>query len=212
LFIELVFSNYEKAKNYYINRPKLCQAKYSTSNQIKDNNMSNWSLEKPPTYFPTAVATTQGWTDPTTGEVYVAIANLTGKQPANWPTSVTFTLAVPANGTYEAGQTLTFTVTASHQVVVQGTPSLDVTIGTNVRQAAFTGIDATGKILTFAYVLQPGDDDANGIAVANTIDLNTVGTGKSRVVDTLTLNSGESIPVADLTFTVPVTTGILTAG
>jgi hypothetical protein len=174
--------------------------------------MSNWSLEKAPTYYPTAVATAQGWTDPVTGEVYVAIANLTGIQPASWPTSVTFVLAVPANGTYEAGSLLTFHVTASHPVAVVGTPSLDVTIGTNVRQAAFTGIDSTNTILTFSYLLQAGDDDANGIVVANTIDLNTTGSGKSRVVDTLSLNSGETIPVADLTFTVPVTTGILTAG
>lgn len=176
--------------------------------------MSNWSLEKPPTYFPTAVATTQGWTDPTTGEVYVAIANLTGKQAplASWPTTVTFTLSVPANATYEAGSTLTFLVHASSAVAVVGTPSLDVTIGENVRQAVFTGIDATNKILTFAYVLQAGDDAPSGITVANTIDLNTTGSGKSRVVDTLTLNSGETIPAADLTFTVPATTGIITAG
>lgn len=175
--------------------------------------MSNWSLKKPPTYRPDAVATTMGWATPDTGEVLVAIAGLTTKQGplASWPT---FTLAVPANGTYHIAtpDTLTFTVTSSAALAVAGTPSLDVTINTTVRQAAFTGIDATGKVLTFAYTLQASDTaDANGIVVANTIDLNTTGKGKSRLVDELTLNSGETIPAASLTFTVPTTTGILVA-
>lgn len=173
--------------------------------------MSNWSLKNPPTYRTDAVAGPEGWKDPVTGEVLVAIGGLTTKKAplASWPT---FTLAVPANGTYPAGTTLTFTVTASSVVAVAGTPSIDVTFGTTVRQAQFTGIDSTQKILTFAYTTVAGDDAPSGIAVNNTIDLNTVGKGKSRVVDELTLNSGETIPAASLTFTVPATTGIITTG
>lgn len=175
--------------------------------------MSNWSIKTPPKYRPDAVATASGWTDPVTGEVLVTIKNLLVKQGplASWPT---FTLAVPADGTYHIAtpDTLTFTVTSSAALAVSGTPSIDVTIGSTVRQAAFTGIDATNKILTFAYTLQASDTaDANGIAVANTVDLNTTGKGKSRIVDELTLNSGETIPAASLTYTVPATTGILVA-
>jgi hypothetical protein len=175
--------------------------------------MSNWSLKKPPTYRPDAVASALGWVTPDTGEVLVAINGLTTKQGplASWPT---FTLAVPADGTYHIAtpDTLTFTVTSSKQLAIAGTPSIDVTINATVRQAAFTGIDATGKIMTFAYTLQASDTaDANGIIVANTIDLSTTGKGKSRVVEDLMLNSGETIPAASLTFTVPATTGILVA-
>src|SRR6185437_13524144 len=154
--------------------------------------MSNWSLKNPPSYRTDAVAGPEGWKDPVTGEVLVAIGGLTTKQVplASWPT---FTLAVPANGTYPAG-----------------TPSIDVTFGTTVRQAQFTGIDVTNKILTFEYTTIAGDDAPSGIVVSNTIDLNTTGKGKSRVVDELSLNSGETIPAASLTFTVPATAGIIT--
>lgn len=172
--------------------------------------MSNWSIKTPPTYRPDAVATASGWTDPVTGEVLVCIRGLTTKN-VDALVVPTFTLGVPANGTYHVGQALVFTVTASEAVTVAGTPSIDVTIGSNVRQAQYTGIDATQKIMSFSYTLVAGDIDADGIAVANTVDLNTVNKGKSRIVDQLTLNSGQNVAAAALTFTVPSTTGILTA-
>lgn len=173
--------------------------------------MSNWSLKTPPTYRPDAVAGPEGWKDPVTGEVLVCIRGLSTLKQTDALVVPTFVLAVPANATYHVGQALVFTVTASEAVTVVGTPSLDVTIGSNVRQALYTGIDATQKILTFSYTLVTGDIDADGIVVANTIDLNTTGKGKSRVVDQLTLNSGQNVAAAALTFTVPSTTGILTA-
>jgi hypothetical protein len=176
----------------------------------KDTTMSSWTLKTPPTFRSDAVASASGWKHPVTGEVLVAIRGLTTKN-VDALVVPTFTLAVPADATYTVGQALVFTVTASEAVSISGTPSIDVTIGSTVRQAQFTGIDATQKILTFSYTLVAGDADADGIAVANTIDLNTVGKGKSKVVDQVAGSGGQPIDAAALTFTVPATTGIKTS-
>jgi hypothetical protein len=172
--------------------------------------MSSWTLNTPPTFHPDAVASAAGWKHPVTGEVLVAIRGLTTKN-VDAGTVPTFVLAVPADGTYHAGDKLTFTVTASEAVSVSGTPSIDVTIGANIRQAQFTGIDATNKILTFQYTLVAGDAGATGITVSPSIDLNTVSKGKSKVVDLIAGSAGQPVDASKLTFTVPATTGIVTA-
>ena len=78
--------------------------------------MSNWSIKNPPVYRPDAVASALGWTDPVTGEVLVAIGNLLTKQGplASWPT---FTLAVPANGTYHKATPDTLTSLSRHRLL-----------------------------------------------------------------------------------------------
>lgn len=171
--------------------------------------MSNWSLATPPTYRPDAVATASGWTHPTTGEVLVTIRGLTTKR-VDALVIPTFTISVPANASYAAGATLQFNVTASEPVTVSGLPSLDLTIGSNVRQAVYDPVASTSTVLIFKYVLVTGDTDANGISCANTIDLNTVGKGKSRVVDQIVGSAGQTVAASALTFTVPATTGIIT--
>lgn len=172
--------------------------------------MSSWTLKTPPTFRPDAVASAKGWVHPVTGEVLVTIRGLTTKN-VDALVVPTFTLTVPANATYHAGDTLTFTVTSTEAMSVSGTPSIDLTIGVNSRQAQYVSIDATQKILTFAYVLVAGDVPNTGITVANTIDLNTVGKGKSKIVDVVAGSGGQPVAAAALTFTVPATTGIVTA-
>lgn len=71
---------------------------------------------------------------------------------------------VPANGYYKAGQVLTFTVHTSENVIVTGTPTLDVVIGSATLKAAFTGGSGTNA-LTFEYTVVAGDNDMDGIAV-----------------------------------------------
>lgn len=250
--------------------------------------MSNWSLATPPTYRPDAVATASGWTDPVTGEVLVTIRALTTKN-VDALIVPTFTMSVPVNGSYAAGATLQFNVTASEAVTVVGTPSIDITIGSSVhantsltwasnvvtatvgagllpaigqtfqttiggatpagyngtftgtvasattftyplvanpgaetvagtftlagstlRQATYDPVASTSTVLIFKYVLVTGDTSAAGIAVANTIDLNTVGKGKARVVDQIVGDAGQNVLAAALTFSVPSTTGIIT--
>jgi hypothetical protein len=76
-------------------------------------------------------------------------------------------VAVPANATYVAGQTLTFTVNFGENVTVNtagGTPTLGLTIGTSSKSASFTGGSGT-TALTFAYTITAGDLDTDGIAV-----------------------------------------------
>ncbi|MBO9608319.1 MAG: S-layer homology domain-containing protein [Paenibacillaceae bacterium] len=75
-------------------------------------------------------------------------------------------VSVPGNGTYVADQELDFTVNFSENVTVTGTPTLDVTIGTTVRQATYTlGGSGTGAALKFRYTVQSGDLDTDGISV-----------------------------------------------
>ena len=80
---------------------------------------------------------------------------------------------VPANGSYSAGQALTFTVNFNEDVdvdLVGGTPSLSLTIGSTVVQAAYVSGSGTSA-LTFTYNVQSGLSDADGIAVG-TLSLN----------------------------------------
>jgi 6,7-dimethyl-8-ribityllumazine synthase len=206
----LTSSNYFFEKNVKGIIPRIPKAvKLNIDILYKGTIMSNWSLATPPTYHPTAVATASGWTDPITGEVLVTIRALTTKN-VDALVVPTFTMSVPANASYGVGATLEFHVIPSEAVTVSGFPSLDITIGTTVRQAVYDAVDSTGTLLIFKYVLVAGDTDANGIVVSNTIDLNTTGYGKSRVVDQVIGSAGQTIAGTALTYTVPVTTGIIT--
>jgi gliding motility-associated-like protein len=79
---------------------------------------------------------------------------------------------VPANGTYSTGEALSFTVNFNENVAVTGTPSFPVTIGSTTVQATYTGGTGTNA-LTFAYTVQTGDFDMDGIAVGAAIALNS---------------------------------------
>lgn len=76
-------------------------------------------------------------------------------------------VGVPANDTYVAGDTLTFTINTSEAVTVDiggGIPQLALTIGATSRNAAFVAGSGTSA-LTFSYTVQSGDLDTNGITV-----------------------------------------------
>lgn len=81
-------------------------------------------------------------------------------------------VAVPANGVYRSGDVLTFTAGFSENVNVTGTPSFDITIGSTVRKAVYSGGTSTNA-LTFAYMVQNGDLDMDGIMPASQLDLNS---------------------------------------
>ncbi|WP_408904141.1 Ig-like domain-containing protein [Pseudoroseomonas cervicalis] len=74
---------------------------------------------------------------------------------------------VPPPGTYVAGQALDFTLSFSEAVLVDssgGTPVLELTIGNLPRGAAYLGGSGSTE-LTFRYVVQPADLDADGIGI-----------------------------------------------
>ncbi|GAD22914.1 IPT/TIG domain-containing protein [Acidovorax sp. MR-S7] len=73
-------------------------------------------------------------------------------------------VAVPAGGTYGAGQVLVFTVNYDAPIIVSGTPRIQLTIGSNIRYATYAGGTGTAA-LSFAYTVQAGDADMDGIAV-----------------------------------------------
>ncbi|MDV7202428.1 Ig-like domain-containing protein [Roseovarius sp. 10] len=78
-------------------------------------------------------------------------------------------VSVPSNGTYRAGQTLSFTVNTSENVTVittGGTPEIALTIGSTTRQATYVSGSASTALL-FSYTVQSGDEDADGIAVGS---------------------------------------------
>ncbi|MGS2762042.1 MBG domain-containing protein [Sinomicrobium sp. M5D2P9] len=82
---------------------------------------------------------------------------------------VVTSVSVPANGTYRNGDELSFTMNYSEQVTVSGgMPSLPVTIGTATVHAGYTGGTGT-SVLTFAYTVQDGDLDTNGISLGAAI-------------------------------------------
>jgi trimeric autotransporter adhesin len=173
--------------------------------------MPLWSYAHPPVYHPTAVASPGGWKDPVTNELLVAISNFTAKN-ADAIIVPTYTLAVPANGTYVDGNVLTVTVASTEPLFVEGTPSIALTIGAKNAQLVYNPADSTPTALKFEYTVVSGDSAPSGIVVANIISLTTVGKGKNAITDQIVGGGGEAIAPAALTFTVPATTGILVSG
>jgi large repetitive protein len=114
-------------------------------------------------------------------------------------------IAVPAAGTYRAGDVLPFTVTLSESMTVApeavsgNVPQIAMVIGSRTRYANYVAGSDT-NILQFEYLVANDDLDTNGIVVSSAIQLNG-----ARLTDVAGNNSG-------LTFTVPSTTGILIDG
>ncbi|MFJ4375476.1 DUF4347 domain-containing protein [Pseudomonas japonica] len=79
-------------------------------------------------------------------------------------------VAVPAIGSYKAGDVLTFTVNTSEAVLVSGSPRLALDIGGVTRYATLAS--SSGSTLTFQYTVQAGETDTDGIGVGGSLDLN----------------------------------------
>jgi ELWxxDGT repeat protein len=88
----------------------------------------------------------------------------------NQPPAVVATTPIPA-GLYRAGDVLTFTVQFNEPVTVTGFPFVGLTIGSRARRAYYVGGSGT-TALRFRHVVQPGDNDADGITIARVISLN----------------------------------------
>ncbi|MCY4557051.1 MAG: cadherin-like beta sandwich domain-containing protein [Chloroflexi bacterium] len=83
--------------------------------------------------------------------------------------SVAVTSAPGADGTYATGDVISVAVTFNAPVTVDttdGTPYVAVSVGDNLRNAAYASIDATGKVLTFSYTVVEDDSDQDGISIA----------------------------------------------
>lgn len=83
-------------------------------------------------------------------------------------------VVVPTAGTYVAGDVLTFTLTTSEDITVDtvnGTPTIAVTIGSEVRSADY--VPGSGSTeLVFTYTIQVGEEDTGGIMIGESLALN----------------------------------------
>ena len=88
--------------------------------------------------------------------------------------SVAFT-STPASGqnnTYKLNDIIDVTVTFNEAVTVTGTPQIDLTIGSTVRQADYQSGSTTTRLL-FQYTVQADDEDTDGATInANGLKLN----------------------------------------
>ena len=95
--------------------------------------------------------------------------------------SVAFT-STPASGqnnTYRLNDVIDVTVTFNGAVTVTGTPQIDLTIGSTVRQADYQSGSTTTQLL-FQYTVQAGDEDVDGATInANSLKLNGGGIRKN---------------------------------
>ncbi|WP_427773128.1 Ig-like domain-containing protein [Comamonas thiooxydans] len=120
---------------------------------------------------------------------------------------------VPANGGYKAGDVLSFTVNASEAVFTSGSPRLAVDIGGTTRYATFVAGSSGGSTLVFQYTVQAGDNDADGISVASSLDLNGGSVKDAAGNDlNLTLNSVGSTAEVVVDTVAPSVTSIVRAG
>ncbi|WP_179958434.1 DUF4347 domain-containing protein [Chitinimonas arctica] len=88
---------------------------------------------------------------------------------------VVATLAAPADGTYQTGDNLDFTVNFSEAVVVDttgGTPRIAVTLDTGgTVYASYVSGSGSGA-LVFRLTVAAGQADGNGVSLAGSLDLN----------------------------------------
>ncbi len=134
----------------------------------------------------------------------------------------------PANGTYAAGQVLTFAVGFSEPVTVTGTPLLPLSIDAGVPlTAAYLSGSGTTTLLFLATV-QPGQDDSTGIVPgplvldggtiadaagnAATLTLNGVGSTTGVLIDTLGPALTLGAPSVTSTISGPVTFDVTYVG
>lgn len=89
-------------------------------------------------------------------------------------TAVISRVIVPAKGLYKTGDTLECIVNYTEKILVnttKGIPAIKMAIGRSVKQALYR--NGTGSnALVFSYIIQPGDEDTNGITLHSAISLN----------------------------------------
>ena len=138
----------------------------------------------------------------TTGLIRVTAPAGTGTSGTNFVVGPAITgITTTGDGTFRAGQTLTFAVAFSQAVTVSiagGTPTVALTVGSTVRNVPYASGSGT-TTLQFRYVVVAGDLDTDGVTLSGSgIDLNGGTIRNSSAVD------------ADLDFdNLPDTSGLL---
>ena len=87
------------------------------------------------------------------------------------PTITSIAITSMAGGVYGIDDTIQVTVTFSEEVVVDGTPSLELSLGDVSRLAQYQSVE--DDLVAFSYTVAEGDPETDGIAVgASTLTLN----------------------------------------
>jgi len=142
--------------------------------------MPTWTKTKPPTWFPSAVATERGWENPVTSEILVSIGKLADASvPVIANVFVIKGTTVPsfnnpwtveekASSSFVTGNVMTLCVQFSSAVTASG-PGAVVTIGSNDRTFVYSALKSTANTLVFTYTATSGD-----AATATHVKLKTV--------------------------------------
>lgn len=82
-----------------------------------------------------------------------------------------FTVTAPSDGIYLEDDVITFRLKHPYSLTVTGTPRISLDIGGSSVFATYVSGSAS-KTLTFSYTVTAGLNDADGVTLGNTIDLN----------------------------------------
>ena len=140
-------------------------------------------FETKPSYAFTVVAT-DGGNPALATELPVTVA-VTNVPPA------VVSVASPARS-HKAGDTIQVTVTFSEPVFVTGVPQIGLTVGSTLRQAVYTGGSGT-PTLQFGYVVAAGENDADGVVLAQSIVLS----GSAAIRDGAGADAATTLPAVD---------------
>ena len=123
--------------------------------------------------------------DVSQGTAITVTTSADGKLTSTYTVTISFNAAVQSvaissdpgvDSTYAEGDAITIDVTFDRPVTVDtgaGTPYVTIAVGSNSRNAAYTSIDATNRILTFSHTVVAADDDQDGVSIsANSLALN----------------------------------------
>jgi hypothetical protein len=117
-------------------------------------------------------------------------------------------VTVPANGTYDAGDTLSFTTIFDAAVTVTGTPQIALTLTTGGTVfASYTGGSGTDA-LTFQYTVIDGEQDLTGITTGSSISLNGGTISSVAGAAALTLNNEPSTAGINVDAIAPVVSSV----
>jgi len=160
--------------------------------------MPYWTLNRPPYWFPNAVATPQGWVNPETGEVLVTIRDLNVKAgPADILVAAAadkYKIRLEFEKTavyFRMGDTAKIQIRLNEVVTVSGGPQIPFHVGDDVTTRYFVYEGGSGtNVLYFAYTI---DSPLTGNVILNAynIDLNggTITDSDGTVLDSLTFPS-----------------------
>ena len=108
-------------------------------------------------------------------------------------TSTILNIRIPPAGKYSAGYPLKFKVKYNQVVIVDGTPSLPVVVGTTLRQAIYSS-GSNSNTLVFQLKPLQGDQDSDGIELLNIILLEAT----EKIINRAGINAKLELPSVDM--------------